>query len=177
MKKIIIGIVVLLLLGAGIWYAIILSKKNQPVPTEEPVERVSQSVTYSATTNSDTYKEVRYLDPMTKAISTPDEFGNVLLAEDKEYMIEYFSKDEVFNITLLGADLLKARVAAQGKLFEILGISKEDACKIKTNVGAPFSVNEELSGKNLGLSFCPNSIDLSSYIQKSDGISNTSETE
>ncbi|MCW1888543.1 MAG: hypothetical protein KIH67_003240 [Candidatus Moranbacteria bacterium] len=165
MKKIII-IVILLLLGAGAWYGFILSKKNQPVaPVEEPVEVVSQSVTYSAATNSDTYKEVTYPDPMTKAISEPDELGNVLLAEDKMFMIEYFSNDEVFNITLLGGDLLQARVAAQGRLLEILGITKEDACKIKTNVGAPFSTNEELAGKNLGFSFCENNIDLSPYSQ------------
>jgi hypothetical protein len=165
MKKIFIGIAALLLFGAGTWYAIVLTKTKQPTPVEEPVEVISQSATYSAATNSETYKEVTYPDPMTKAISAPDELGNVLLAEDSAYMIEYFSKDEVFNITLLGTNLLEARVAAQGRLLEILGISKEDACKIKTNVGAPFGVNEELSGKNLGLSFCENNTDLSPYSQ------------
>lgn len=170
MKKIFLGIGVILLI-AGAWYFWILQKKTvQPeepaspvVSNQEPTSKTSD--TYSASVNEDSYKEVHYPDPLKKAISAPDEYGNALLAQESSYMIEYFSKDAVFNITLTGKDLLQSRVAAQNKLLQILGITKEDACKIKTNVGAPFSVNQELAGKNLGLSFCEKSIDLSSYGQ------------
>jgi hypothetical protein len=165
MKKILIVIGVILVV-AGVGYFVMLERKasqiQKPTPVTSDQESTSKtSSTYSASVNENTYKEVHYPDPLKKALSAPDEYGNALLAQDKMYMIEYFSKDAVFNITLTGKDLLQSRVAAQGKLLELLGITKEDACKIKTNVGAPFSVNQELSGKNLGLSFCKDSVDLS----------------
>lgn len=165
MKKIIL-IIIVFLIGCGVWYFMMLKKNANEAVVNQPEENVSQSSVYSASINEETYTQVNYPDPLTKAITEPDEQGNVFLAEEKLFMIQYFTKDKVFNITLLGANLLESRVAAQNKLLEILDITQEDACKIKTYTGAPFGLSQEMAGTNLGLSFCPGSVDLSSYTEK-----------
>jgi hypothetical protein len=176
MKKLLL-ILTLFIIGCGIWYFITLKKASEQGATEVPSDTISQSGVYTAATNDDTYKEVKYPDPLTLAITSPDELGNVFLVREKDYMIEYFTKDKVFNITLLGSDLSGARMAAESKLLQLLSVSNEDACKLKTYVGAPYGLSQELAGSNLGLSFCPGSVDLTGYKKNTESMSSTSDTQ
>lgn len=133
-------------------YLVLQSKKqnNQPQLSTEVVESTTQ---YSASYNEASKQTVVIPDPLGMAITTPDELGNVFLAEEAAYHIQYFSRDKAFNITLLDFNLLKSRVAAQEKLLQLLGVSEEDLCKLNIYVGVPFNVSEDLAGQNLGLSF------------------------
>jgi len=45
-------------------------------------------------------------------------------------------------------------------LLQQLGISEQDACRLRYSVSVPFSVNPLYSGKNLGFSFCPGATPL-----------------
>ncbi len=82
----------------------------------------------------------------------------VLIADQPEYSIEYYKKDESFTITLLKTPVDKSRDLAEKQLLKALDIGIGDACKLKTEVLVPYSVDPDNSGKNLGLSFCPNAV-------------------
>lgn len=72
----------------------------------------------------------------------------------------YFEFDDSITISLQTEPLLLARSMAEEALLARLNLSKEVICTLKINVTVPAQVNEQYSGINLGLSFCPNSIPL-----------------
>ncbi|PIZ98417.1 MAG: hypothetical protein COX77_04715 [Candidatus Komeilibacteria bacterium CG_4_10_14_0_2_um_filter_37_10] len=80
-----------------------------------------------------------------------------LFAENKNYSMSYYPFDQGFIINLLNPNLNFARQRAEEDLLKYLGISKEEVCRLKIMVNTTYSISKEYSGRNLGLSFCPNS--------------------
>lgn len=80
------------------------------------------------------------------------------LKETSDYSIGYFQPDNSFQIALISAPLQSSREKAESALLDILGISKNDACKLLLHQGVPHFVDKTLSGRNYGLSFCPDGI-------------------
>ncbi|MEM9336535.1 MAG: hypothetical protein AAGA35_01610 [Patescibacteria group bacterium] len=76
------------------------------------------------------------------------------------YEILFHAPDESFLISLESPPLKQARIAAEAELLEKLGISETDACQLTIRVATSLRVSETFGAKELGLSFCPGSIDL-----------------
>lgn len=76
--------------------------------------------------------------------------------DNSYYYISYYPDDNSFNIVLNSPDVERARREAEERLLIDLGISKDEACQLNVVLGVPYNVNEKLSGRNFGLSFCPN---------------------
>jgi len=76
------------------------------------------------------------------------------------FALLYSTKDNSFSISIERDPIAQNRILASEYLVSLLNISKSEACQLKVLLGVPYSVNEQLSGKNLGLSFCPGSINL-----------------
>ncbi len=87
-----------------------------------------------------------------------------------EYTIDYSKTEQRFLINLYEYPLLETRVKASQALINKLNITDEDACKLNVDVTVNSSVNRRLAGQNLGLSFCPDRIDLSNVVD--DRVSN-----
>jgi len=93
-----------------------------------------------------------YQSPYTKIL---DPQNDASIKESIDYNIEFQPAIPRFFIGLQGNDLYTARENAEQGLLDKLGITKDDACRIKVTLGVAFSVNEKASGVNYGLSFCP----------------------
>lgn len=86
--------------------------------------------------------------------------GDGLIDEDPAFQIFYYDLDQSFNIAILQEPIAEVRKVAETQLLKRLQISTEDACSLLIVVATPGFVSEDLSGKNLGLSFCPGSMQL-----------------
>lgn len=178
MKKILIGVSLLVVAVIAVTGVVFIFFQNtdevsEIPPTEENL--TEESADYRAYPDMTVVPRVEYPDPLTLTTEKPDDLGNLLLISNKNFTVEYFTNDQLFNIVLYGENLLESRVQAQNELMKKLSLGEEDMCKIKTYVGVIESVRSELAGQNLGLSFCPESVDLSLYTVSSDGTANSQE--
>jgi hypothetical protein len=178
-KKIFIGIGIiafLLLVVSGYFFWKLLSGSTPEIPVTDTGNTTS---TYPETTETPNKKpEVTTTQPEKTSgmsIQTKDggnifvnDFsknpkisfdgeGDATIKTDPNYTILYYKMDQSFFIGLLGGNLPQVRKDAEKELLSILGISEEEACKIKVSTTVPVSVNEKAAGKDYGLSFCPNS--------------------
>lgn len=83
---------------------------------------------------------------------------SVYLYDSPEYSIIFSESTKDFDIVLYAYDAKEAnslRAQAQNDFINILGISEAEACQLPVLLEIPYSYNQELSGKNYGLSFCP----------------------
>jgi hypothetical protein len=76
------------------------------------------------------------------------------------FQILYFPKDSYFLISLFTEPLGDTRKAAEGQLRAQLKLSDAQLCKLHIDVNTLASVNQTYAGENLGLSFCPGSVQL-----------------
>jgi len=128
----------LIILGISLLLVIAVVIKGKPKQPELTVDTITGPVT---------------VDDFTK---TPVEqvADTVIVARAAEFEIAYFEKEQTFTVLLLTTPLSSARLAAETALLEKLGVSKEEACRLKVSVMTIQSVDEQLAGKEFGLSFC-----------------------
>lgn len=86
----------------------------------------------------------------------PGTDNTVNFIQNKDYYMFFSPKTEYFQITLLNPDIQKARSEAESDFLSTLGITKDQACQLNVELGVPYAVNQAASGKDYGLSFCPN---------------------
>ena len=95
-------------------------------------------------------------DPNKLPEKKPLSMDGVNFKENSDYSISYYPQDQGFIIVILNPNIQVARDAAEKAFLETLGINQKAACKLKVTLSVPFGVNENASGINYGLSFCPN---------------------
>ena len=134
------------ILGIGILITGIYFAFFAPQPTS--------SGTFLVPSNSG--KQIQVND-FTKNLQAKTEASDVI-AETNQYTISYFTADKSFLITLESQPLKDSRAAAEQALLSKLGITQAQACQLKTSVKTTFDVDQVWAGNELGLSFCPNSI-------------------
>lgn len=76
------------------------------------------------------------------------------------FSIAYLETEKSFAVDIWKQPLNEYRKQAGQYLIALLKISEEEACKLNVYVGTTYDVDPTLSGKNLGLSFCPDAIPL-----------------
>jgi hypothetical protein len=76
------------------------------------------------------------------------------------YSIIFVEKNSGFIISLEEGPLKSMRLIAEEDFLEKVQLSKTDACRLNYEVMVPRSLNERLSGQNLGFSFCPGAVAL-----------------
>lgn len=84
--------------------------------------------------------------------------GNV--DTDLPYSILYNETDYSYSISLEASPLSSTRQRVSNDLLTMLGISATEACKLNVYVGVTYDIDQYLSGQNLGLSYCPDSVPL-----------------
>ncbi|MFZ2225915.1 MAG: hypothetical protein WA064_04875 [Candidatus Moraniibacteriota bacterium] len=95
-------------------------------------------------------------DPHKLPSGKPLSMDGVNFKENTNYSIDYYPQDQGFIIAILNPNIQAARDAAEKDFLKTLDITKAAACKLKVTLSVPFDVNENASGKNYRLSFCPN---------------------
>jgi hypothetical protein len=81
--------------------------------------------------------------------------SGVAFEDNDEYYIAYYPEDQGFIIALESPNIQNARTDAEKDFLDTLGITQEQACKLKVSLTVPMSVNAKAAGGNYGLSFCP----------------------
>lgn len=82
--------------------------------------------------------------------------ASLALSSVPDYSIVYFEDKTTFVITIYKQPLSDTRLVAERDLLKKLNLSEKEACNLNVDLGTIASVDENLSGKNFGLSFCPN---------------------
>jgi hypothetical protein len=84
--------------------------------------------------------------------------GLFYFADNKSYNIAFNPTTNEFIVTLLiNQEIEKTRKEAENELISALGISQQDACKLKVFLYVSAAINDKLS-TNHNLSFCPENI-------------------
>ena len=81
------------------------------------------------------------------------EEDSLVIARTTEYFITYQKTQNYFWIAITGGDFKQSRLEAESAILTLLGISKEDACRLDISVGAPYG-SQIPAGEKSGLSFC-----------------------
>lgn len=163
-KTILILSFVTLLLLSAIGYQIYKSVKtpvnNLPEPVFTPLPASSDSVPpQSIATKSGTFYSATDLINNNKTkVAAEDLFQNTTVAN--VYDIFYYEIDGIVTILLYDEDLATARSTAETQLLTILTYTKEQICEMDIAVLTNEFVSQQYAGINLGLSFCPGSVQL-----------------
>jgi hypothetical protein len=108
---------------------------------------------------------VRFNDPK-KSTDFTDIGANVFVSDERSlgtevgYSIAYFADDQSFAIDVNGKPTAEYREKASRHLLQMLQVSETEACKLNIYVGVTYETDNKLFGNNLGLSFCPGSVQL-----------------
>jgi hypothetical protein len=167
------GILIVFLL---VWNMLVSENREDSVPVASIVRELgmsntaivdggsSDTTTFPATGSNDEPVQTRDFlkDPDVVDWDGSGTFmlGAGLIDGDEAYQLFYYQPDQSISIVLFAEPFGKVRQVAESQLLERLGIKKETACKMNVRVNVPGSASETVSGKNLGLSFCPNSVKL-----------------
>lgn len=82
------------------------------------------------------------------------------LGESAGFSMVYYAEGGSFAIDISGKPTAVYREKASRYLLSVLNISETEACQLRLYVGVSHATDPSLSGKNLGLSFCPGSVKL-----------------
>lgn len=169
MKKIVIIIVsalALLLVAFGL-YLIFFSPKTTPPssPTYQQIKPLPSPTKppgnkFSISTSQGNV-EVNNFFSAAKIIETA-----VYLKETANYVIIYNSDSGQFLIALYGrtaGENNQDRQNAETDFLNILGVTRTDACKLNVDQEVSNSYDNNLSGTNYQLSFCPNSLPIPGF--------------
>ena len=88
------------------------------------------------------------------SLTPPGQIGEVMFVDETNYKITYFPIDKGFLIAVLGSPFSSIKSEAEQKFIDVLGISKEDACKLLVVATTPYSINPSEAGREYKLSWC-----------------------
>jgi len=76
------------------------------------------------------------------------------------FNIVYFAEYDFFQISLETEPLAESRQNAEDIFLSQLQVSEADACRLNVSVRTRLEVSQFYAGTELGLSFCPDSVEL-----------------
>lgn len=85
---------------------------------------------------------------------------NTVSGEPVYFQMIFNEADSSFAIALLERPLALARQLASQEIKELLMLSEEELCQLNIFVSVPFSIDSNVSGTDLGLSYCADAIPL-----------------
>lgn len=129
-----------------------------PIPTRQPVAPSSLPISPDGETASipTAYGGVAVRNFYKNPIEVSGK--EIVIHRTPEYVIAFYEGDHSFSVALLQKPLEVAREHAEAELLRILGVSRTDMCKLTVSLAIPVAVDNALSGRNYGLSFCYNGV-------------------
>ncbi len=175
--KWLVGVAVIILIVAGIWFYVRPTPSPTPestqtqgveFPTAGSVAPTAPGVSPSAGTGiSITAADGSVIrtndfinDPRTVKDPVNAGYYNLGATTSASYLITYIASTQYFNVELLQEPIGTARALAEQYLEQLLGISTDDLCRINYTVSVPTNINAFYSSRDLGFSFCPGATQL-----------------
>jgi hypothetical protein len=87
---------------------------------------------------------------------TPFSDGMCLILQDANLHIAFISGGDYFIISIDAHGFLEWRPKAEQAFLTVLGISKEDACRLQLRMITPRWANPDYADNDYPLSFCEN---------------------
>jgi hypothetical protein len=84
--------------------------------------------------------------------------GAGTIDEEEVYQLFYYAPDQSISIVLLREPFADIRLVAEDQLKNRLGVDESALCAMNIRVNIPQFASDVWSGANLGLSFCPGSV-------------------
>ena len=135
--------------------AFFLYKKSSDSGNFTPPKKTEEIVKLNREIETFTLPEAKLIDTDTYLIQEgPKEASS----PNPNFAIYYFKDTGEYSIVLLKTPLEKTRKEAEDaflKQIAVSSVTKEEACLLFVTVGTIASVDEVNSGRNFGLSFCP----------------------
>jgi len=82
--------------------------------------------------------------------------NGVSFADNSDYYIAYYPQNQGFLIVINDSDINAGRQKAEDAFLQALNVSKNQACNLQVSLGVSNDVSPTASGRDYGLSFCPN---------------------
>lgn len=79
---------------------------------------------------------------------------DTIIAENDNYIIDYYNDSQAFSIIILNRDFFKGRKIAEKDILKILNINKKEACQLNITIGTIYSYNPDYAGYTYPLSYC-----------------------
>ena len=86
------------------------------------------------------------------------DFSNVVFEKSSNFDIGYYPDVNQFVVLLQNQNFDQTRKEAEKAFLDSLQISKRQACQLNVYLGVSLETNFGLSGRDFGLSFCPDGI-------------------
>lgn len=116
-----------------------------------PIEELSKKSKLSLQTEEETVDINNvYKDPIRRLSKNGVEF-----VKKENYVMDFYPEDEGFIISIGNPDIFSALKEAESEFLNKLGVTEEQACKLKVSITIPVSVSEKYGGGVYGFSFCP----------------------
>jgi hypothetical protein len=184
MKKILLigGVLIIVLLAIFVMARSLLNKPAQTGgsdnPTTFPIGNgttpgTGQNTEKRIQINASNGQKISVKDFMKSPDTTPDPnnsgyyyigqhfpFDGSIPKSQPQYVIQYISSTQYFNIALTAEPIANARLSAEQYLQDHLGITKDAMCLLNYQLGVPNFVNEYYSSMELKFSFCPGAVPL-----------------
>lgn len=156
-KKILITLIIVVVVIGTIGY--ILSKRSTLGESDGGTGSNQQpggsdkKITYE--TNSGYIQVRNFYDKPVRRVP-----GETVVEENKDFSISSFDDYGSFAIAITSEPVKENRRRAEQAFLKDLGISKQDACKLKVQLEVSYKANSRLAGPNYGLSFCADGKDF-----------------
>ena len=154
-KTLLFGIIILVLLGI-LFYVFISKRGGSPTATQPPPGASAHGTIHIPSGDTiviGTPQGSVTMKNFYKAVLDTEE-GFAILRDRSDYQIAYDTNTSRFSIAVLGAPFDEARKKAEADFLSILGITKNDACRLAVSVVSSARNSEVQAEKNMGLSFC-----------------------
>lgn len=154
---IVTGVLLIIIVG----YLLITRPKSQPTP----IETGSGSESPGFTIPPEGAPKMTVPGKEGQSFETNNVYDNpaailsgngVLFKENNDFEMAFYPEGDAFIISIKNSDLNPAREKAEADFLQTLGITKDQACQLNVSLGTTFDVNPKNSGREFGLSFCPN---------------------
>ncbi len=86
--------------------------------------------------------------------------GSAVPNETEQYQILYYEPDQSYMISLIKKPLRVARLEAEAALKQRFGWDDTEICTKPVMVTVAYDTDQTFSGRNLGVSMCPGSVEL-----------------
>ena len=163
LKKLLIIIIIVALLGIGAWfYFQNLPTQNNSGITGNVASGTLPAISVVALPTSTMLADMVAIGT-SKGTVVVKNFYRTGVGRDEEYLyfesssaysLLYDTIDSSFVVSISGGPLSETRSVAEGALLSALGVNQTDACKLTVVVGVSSDVDPSLAHRALPLSFC-----------------------
>lgn len=80
--------------------------------------------------------------------------NGVAFKDNPDYYMDFYPDSQGFTIIIYNPDFQTTRLKAEQDFVSTLGITDDQACKLRLAETTPVQINSQYGGKNFGLSFC-----------------------